>query len=71
MANYTCTSDSTLEECITAGSMVNGENLTINTGAVVTCTATPSILIGQVTINEGRLFVDGVNISSGNVMPLL
>lgn len=30
----------TLEQCITAGGMVNGENLTITSGAVVTCDQT-------------------------------
>ena len=68
MANYTCTSDMSLEQCITNGSMVNGENLTINSGAKVTCDRTPSILIGIVNINQGELFIDGTNISSGNMI---
>lgn len=68
MANYTATTDMTLEQAITNGSMVNGENLTINSNAVVTCTESPSVLIGQVDINDGKLLIDGQNISSGNVI---
>ncbi len=58
----------TLEACITAGPMTSGDNLTINAGAVVTCDRTPSILIGQVTINDGKLLIDGVNIGTGNMI---
>lgn len=68
MADYTATTDLTLEQCITNGSMVNGENLTILSGATVTCTQTPSVLIGTVNIDDGEFFIDGVNISSGNVI---
>jgi len=58
----------TLEACVTAGSMVSGENLTINNGAVVACTETPSILIGMVTINCGVLHIDGQNISKDHLI---
>lgn len=68
MANYTATTDMTLEQAITNGSMVNGENLTINNGAIVTCLQSPSILMGEVIINDGKLFVDGKNIATGNVI---
>ncbi|NOR85396.1 hypothetical protein GQ473_04705 [archaeon] len=68
MANYTCTTNMTLEACITAGPMVSGDNLTINSGATVTCDRTPSILIGVVTINYGKLFIDGINIGTGNMI---
>lgn len=68
MANYTVTTSMNLETAITNGSMVDGENLTINNGAVVTCDQSPSILMGQITINDGKLFIDGQNIASGNVI---
>ena len=47
MANYTATTDMTLEQAITNGAMANGETLTINLGVTVTCTQTPSILHGS------------------------
>ena len=68
MADYVCTTNMTLEACITAGPMTSGDNLTINSGAVVTCDRTPSVLIGQVTINDGKLLIDGVNIGTGNMI---
>lgn len=68
MANYTCTTDMTLEACITAGPMNSGDDLTINNGATVTCDRTPSILIGTVNINYGKLLIDGVNIGTGNMI---
>lgn len=68
MANYTCTTNMTLEACITAGPMNSGDDLTINSGAVVTCDRTPSILIGRVHINYGKLLIDGQNIGSGNMI---
>ncbi len=67
MANQTVTTDKTLEEVI-AGGLNSGDNITINSGAVVTCTETPSVLIGMVTINQGELHIDGLNITSGNVI---
>jgi len=68
MANYTATSNMTLEAAIAAGPMTDGDNLTINNGAIVTCTQTPSILMGQIDINDGELKIDGENISSGNLI---
>jgi len=68
MPSYTATTDMTFEEAVVAGSMVDGDNLTINNGAVVTCDETPSIIVDQVDINNGILKVDGENISSGNVI---
>jgi len=50
------------------GPMLDGENLTINSSAIITCTQTPSILIGDVTGNNGQLFIDGQNISLGNMI---
>ena len=67
MANQTVTASTDMETVI-AGGLLDGENITINNGAVVTCTQTPSKLIGTVTINDGKLFIDGQNISSGNVI---
>ena len=68
MTDYVCTSNMTLEACITAGPMTSGDNLTINAGAVVTCDRTPSVLIGQVNINDGKLLIDGINIGTGNMI---
>ena len=68
MADYTATTDLTLEQCITNGPMTNGDNLTINSGAKVTMTQTNSVLIGNVEINYGEFFIDGLNISSGNII---
>lgn len=68
MADYIATTDLTLEQCITNGPMASGDNLTINAEAVVTCDRTPSILMGQVTINDGKLLIDGINIVTGNMI---
>jgi hypothetical protein len=68
MANYTATTNMTLEAAIAAGPMMDGDNLTISNGAIVTCTQTPSILLGKRTISDGKLFIDGKNISSGNLI---
>jgi len=68
MADYEATSNMTLEAAITAGSMADGENLTISSGAIVTCDQTPSILIGRVIANNGQMFIDGENISAGNMI---
>ncbi len=67
MANKTVTSDTDIEAIIASG-LASGENITINSGAVVTCTETPSVLIGAVTINQGELHIDGLSISSDNVI---
>jgi len=67
MANKTITSDTDMESLIATG-LNSGENITINSGAVLTCTETPSVLIGAVTINQGELLIDGTNISSDNVI---
>lgn len=68
MADYTATSDMTLEAAITAGSMADGENLTVTSGAVVTCDQTPSILMGEVRVTDGKFKIDGENISAGNMI---
>jgi hypothetical protein len=68
MANYNATTDMTLEAAIAAGPMTNGDNLTISNNAIVTCTQTPSILMGRVIGDSGELFLDGKNISSGNLI---
>lgn len=67
MADYTATSDMSFETAISNGSMVDGEVLTIARGVTVTCTQTPSILVGGVII-YGELHIDGANISSGNMI---
>ena len=61
MADYTATTDMTLETAIANGSMGNGDNLTIDNGAVVTCDQTPSILLGYITVDNGQLLIDGAN----------
>ncbi len=67
MANKTITSDTDMESLIATG-LLSGENITINSGAKLTCTETPSVLIGSITINQGELHIDGTNISSDNVI---
>jgi len=67
MANKTITSNTDMETLIATG-LNSGENITINSGAVLTCTETPSVLIGRVTINQGELHIDGTNISSDNLI---
>ena len=67
MANKTVTSNTNIEAIIASG-LADGENITINSGAVVTCTETPSILVGAVTINYGVLHIDGQNISRDNLI---
>lgn len=61
MADYTATTDMTLETAIANGPMGNGDNLTIDNGAVVTCDQTPSILMGQVIVNNGEILIDGAS----------
>ncbi len=68
MADYTATTDMNLEQAITNGSMVNGENLSISNGAVVTVTESPSILMGMTYVLSGKLLLDGENISAGNLI---
>ena len=67
MANKTITSDATIEEVI-ASWLNDWENITVNGGAVLTCTETPSKLIGTVTINQGELHIDWQNITNWNVI---
>jgi len=65
MANKTITTDTDMESLIATG-LLDGQNITINSGALLTCTEKPSVLIGKIIINEGELLVDGLNISAGN-----
>lgn len=67
MANQTVITDTDMESVIALG-LLSGENITINAGAILTCTETPSVLIGAIIINEGELFVDGLSISLDNVI---
>lgn len=67
MADYTATTDMTLETAISNGPMTDGDNLTINRGVTVTCTQTPSVLIGNVN-TFGTYFIDGENIATGNMI---
>lgn len=60
MANQTVTTNLTLDQVISNG-LADGQNITINAGSVVTVDGPSSVLVGQVTINEGELFLDGAN----------
>jgi len=59
MANQTITSSANMT-AVEAG-LNNGQNITINGGAVLTVSQSPTKLIGQVSINDGELFLDGEN----------
>lgn len=48
--------------------MADGEDLAIESGAVITCTESPTILLGEINLEFGELFLDGVNISAGNLI---
>jgi len=60
MANQTVTVNKTLTQVISDG-LGNGQNLTINAGATVTVTESPTVLVGQISINDGELLLDGAN----------
>lgn len=60
MANQTVSSDINMTSVISNG-LANGENITINSGAILTVDQSPTVLIGQVVINEGEFFFDGEN----------
>lgn len=60
MANQTITADADIATVIANG-LADGENITINNGAKLTVDQSPTVLIGQVTINDGELFLDGEN----------
>lgn len=68
MATYIVSTDNDLESVITANSMVAGDDITINSGAVLTCTESPSILMGYIFIQDGKFIIDGTSISAGNVI---
>jgi len=70
MANQAVTTDMTLAAVIALG-LLDGENITINNGAVVTQTQTNTVLIGRITTNEGVFHQDGLNISAGNSITLV
>ena len=60
MANQTITADTTVAALVGLG-LADGQNITINNGAVLTMSASPAVMIGQVTINDGKLLVDGAS----------
>ena len=60
MANQTITVDKTISQVIADG-LSDGENITINSGAALTVDESPTVLVGQVTINEGEMVLDGEN----------
>ena len=68
MSNQTVTTSQTLEAVIVAG-LGSGQNLTINSGAVVTVDKSPTVLVGQVVINQGELVFDGANAANPIVFP--
>ncbi|TFZ81481.1 hypothetical protein [Candidatus Macondimonas diazotrophica] len=66
MSNQTVSSNTDLESVIAAG-LTNGDSITIDKGVTLTCTETPSVLPGEIII-DGELHIDGLSISSGNVI---
>lgn len=58
MANQTITNDANLVAVIANG-LNNGQNITINAGAILTVDSPITRLIGQITINKGELLLDG------------
>lgn len=60
MANQTVTTDLNMTTVISNG-LANGENITINSNATVTVDQSPSVLVGQISINEGEFLLDGAN----------
>lgn len=60
MANQTITADANLTDLVSAG-LANGEDITIDGGARLTVNSSPTVLIGQININDGELLLDGAN----------
>ena len=60
MANQTITTNKTISQVITDG-LTDGDNITINNGAILTVDVSPSVLIGQITVNQGKILFDGAN----------
>ena len=59
MANQTITVDSNWTA--NDAGLNDGQNITINNGAVLTFDQSPTKLIGQITINDGEMLIDGAN----------
>lgn len=60
MANQTITTNLTISQVISNG-LNSGNNITINNGATLTVDVAPTVLIGQININDGVLLLDGAN----------
>ncbi len=58
MANQSISTSQNMTAVIAAG-LGDGEDININGGAILTVDSSPSVLIGDVNINEGELLVDG------------
>ena len=65
MANQTISTSQDIETVIASG-LSPGDNITVNGGAVLTCTQTPSMILGRMVVNDGILHIDGTSISAGN-----
>ena len=65
MSNQTITTSQNIETVIASG-LTPGDNITVNGGAVLTCTQTPSMILGRIIVNDGILHIDGTSISAGN-----
>lgn len=62
MANYTFTSDTNLCDFIDSTSAYDPtDNIFINSGAIITIDRSPSGALGNITIDDGILLIDGAN----------
>ena len=62
MANYTFSSNTNLCDFIDSTSNYDSaDNIFINNGAIVTIDRSPASSLGNITINDGDLFIDGAN----------
>lgn len=62
MATYTFTTDTNLCDFIDSTSAYDSaDGIVINTGAIVTIDRSPASALGNITIDDGQLFIDGAN----------
>lgn len=67
MANQIVTSDLNMEQVIANG-LLSDEIITITSGAIVTVTQTPTVMMGNIVITNGKIILDGENIVAGNII---